>query len=234
MARMARVMLEQWPFHLTHRGNHKKDVFLSDNDRRRYLALLWEFARKYGMAIWAHCLMSNHVHLIAVGRERVSISKAVGNTHRVFSRRHNREHEVTGHLWANRFFSTALDEPHLWAAVRYVELNPVRAGLVAAATGYPWSSARTHAGLRRDNLLDPGRPFPGPIGDWSAWLGIGLEEETARRLRRNTSTGRPTGSDRFIAQVESRLGRELRPKRRGHRTSEETGDVFQTGVSGTP
>lgn len=214
MARFARVMLEGQPFHLTHRGNHREPVFRNDADRRAYLRLLGRFSAEFGMSIWAYCLMGNHIHLIAVGEQRRSIPQALGNTHRSCSRLRNLETDVTGHLWANRYFSTALDEPHLWAAVRYVELNPLRARLVSEATDYPWSSARAHAGLRSDPLLDPQRPFPGPIGDWAAWLGAGLEEQTAARLRANTSTGRPTGSERFVQDLEISLGRRLRPARR--------------------
>jgi len=208
-------MLQDWPFHVTHRGNHRKCVFRTDDDRRAYLGLLNQFARKFGMLIWAYCLMGNHVHLVAVGKQLDSISKTLGNTHRACSRSRNREARVTGHLWANRFFSSPLDEPHLWAAVRYVELNPVRAGVVTEATNYPWSSARAHAGLGVSPLLDPGEPFPGPISDWAAWLRSGLEEQTADRLRTNTSTGRPTGSKRFIRELEVRLGRRLHPQKRG-------------------
>ena len=207
--------MEGCPFHLTHRGNHRKTVFRTDADRRAYLGLLGRFAKRFGMSIWAYCLMGNHIHLIAVGEQRSSIPKALGNTHRACSRVRNRETAVTGHLWANRYFSTALDEPHLWAAVRYVELNPVRAGLVAKASEYPWSSARVHAGIQTDSMLDPTRPFPGHIGDWESWLAAGLEEQTAARIRTNTSTGRPTGSDEFIQQLEKRLERRLRPRKPG-------------------
>jgi len=220
MTRFARVMLEDWPFHITHRGNHRNCVFRNDDDRRAYLELLDRSATKFGMLIWAYCLMGNHVHLIAVGKQRSSISKAMGNTHRACSRSRNRETGVTGHLWANRFFSTPLDEPHLWAAVRYVELNPVRARLVGEATDYPWSSARAHSGFQANPVLDPERPFPGPIGGWAAWLGAGLEEQTAKRLRVNTSTGRPTGSDSFVRELEVRLGRQLRPRKRGPKKRE--------------
>jgi putative transposase len=207
-------MLEGWPFHLTHRGNQRRAVFRSDGDRRLYLRLLARYASKFDMRVWAYCLMPNHVHLIAVGAGRDSIPKAIGNTHRAYSRCLNITQDVTGHLWANRFYSTALDEPHLWAAVRYVELNPVRAGMVAHATDYPWSSARAHANGKGDRLLDPERPFPGPVGDWSGWLATGLEQETAERLRNNTSTGRPTGGDDFIRDLEARLGRPLEKKAR--------------------
>jgi putative transposase len=213
MARIARVMLPGVPFHLTHRGNEKKQVFFCDDDYRKYLSQLEQYAKRYKMAIWAYCVMPNHVHLIAVGAETSSISKALGIAQRVFSQRRNHEREVTGHLWANRFFSTALDEPHLWVAARYVELNPVRARIVDEATDYPWSSARAHAGMRSDSVLAPDRPFPGPIGDWAAWLRTGIDDQSVRRLRCNTRTGEPTGSEQFVAVIERRLGRPIRPKK---------------------
>jgi putative transposase len=119
-------------------------------------------------------------------------------THRAYSRVQNARRAVTGHQWANRFFSTALDAPHLWAAVSYVEGNPVRAGLVTDAIDYRWSSARAHAGLIDDALLDGEDPFPGPVSDWRAWLAIGLEEETARELRENTRSGQPSGKPEGI------------------------------------
>lgn len=214
MARMARVMFEGAPFHVTHRGNRKMVTFENDRDRRTYLRLLRRYSKRFGMRVWGYCLMNNHIHLIAVGRERTSIPRAVGNAHREYSRLRNLRRDVTGHLWANRYFSTALDEVHLWAAIRYVELNPVRAGIVHDATRYPWSSARAHCGAGRDRLLDPDRPFPGPIGNWRAWLATGLEDDLRKRIRDNTSTGLPTGSDDFVRAVEQRVGRRVRPKRR--------------------
>lgn len=214
MARMARVMFEGVPFHVTHRGNHKLPTFEHDGDRRTYLALLDEYARRFRMSIWGYCLMRNHVHLVVVGAERWSISRAVGNTHREYSRRRNRRSGVTGHAWANRFFSTALDDTHLWAAIRYVELNPVRAGIVDDATRYRWSSAWAHADGRHDSLLARGRPFPGPIGDWRAWLATGLEDAVLSRIRRNTASGHPTGNGAFVAAIERRTGRRFRPRRR--------------------
>lgn len=214
MARMPRVMFEEAAFHVTHRGNHKKIVFDDDRDRFLYLNLLRRYATKFEMLIWGYCLMSNHVHLLVVGRSRSSIPRAIGNAHREYSRQKNLKRDVTGHLWANRFFSTVLDEPHLWAAIRYVELNPVRAGTVDEATAFEWSSARAHAGMVDNELLDAKRPFPGPIGDWGQWLANGIEDETLNRIRENTSSGEPTGDDDFVATIEGRLKRRVRPRRR--------------------
>jgi putative transposase len=211
MPRARRLMVADWPFHVTHRGNRQETIFQDDGDRHAYLDLLSRFAAQFEMNIWAYCLMPNHVHLIAVGRRRSSISRAVGTAHQVFSRRRNVNRDTTGHWWANRFFSTAVDEPHLWAAVRYVELNPVRARMVRSAVDYPWSSARAHAGLAPRLILDPGSPFPGPISGWESWLGAGLEEQTERKLRENTACGRPTGSELFAAEIKSRQDARVRP-----------------------
>jgi putative transposase len=161
------------------------------------------------MELWAYCLMTNHVHLIVVGRNRDSLSRAIGNTHRVHSRRINEEHDWTGHLWANRFYSTVLGELHLWNAARYVESNPVRSGLVSNALDYRWSSARAHAGLTEDPLLAPDRPFPGSIAAWGTWLDVGNDQPEYAVLRKNTRTGRPTGSTRFVKRIEKLLGRPL-------------------------
>jgi len=136
----------------------------------------------------------------------------------------------TGHLWANRFYSTPLDEAHLWTAIRYVELNPVRAGLVARAEEWEWSSARVHCGMEAaegDGLaaavLAADRPFGGsrpdgltgaPVG-WSEWLARGVEEDAVRRLRAATMTGRPCGGEDFVRGLEARLGRSLGPKKPG-------------------
>jgi putative transposase len=209
---MPRLMLERLPFHVTHRGNHKRNLFDDDADRRLYLDLLRRYSKRFAMAVWGYCLMGNHVHLIVVGESQTSIPRAVGNAHREYSRRRNLLNRVTGHSWANRYFSTLLDEPHLWAAIRYVELNPVRANVVGQATDFEWSSARPHAGLARQSILDGNDPFPGPIGDWRQWLAIGCEEGMLQRIRENTASGQPTGNAAFVTAVERRVGRRLRPR----------------------
>jgi putative transposase len=213
MARLARVIVPGFPYHVTHRGNHREDIFFSDSDRQSYLQLLDRYAKRFKLDVWAYCLMPNHVHLIVVGRERDSLASAIGNAHREHSRRINRERDWTGHLWANRFYSTALEDLHLWNAVRYVESNPVRAGLVGHALDHPWSSARPHACLCVDSLLAPERPFPGAVADWGNWLNVGHERPEYDALRRNTSTGRPTGSAAFVRHVETLTGRVLRRRR---------------------
>ena len=122
----------------------------------------------------------------------------------------NRKHDSNDHLWDGRFYSTPLDETHLWIAVRYVELNPVRAGIVECAEEYPYSSARAHCNGVSDPLLAPSSPFPDPIEDWSRWLKSGITEKEAKELRSKTYKGEPYGSEPFVSRLEAALGRPLR------------------------
>ena len=228
MARFARVIVPGCAYHVTYRGNRGEDVFLSVEDRLVYRELLGQYADNYGMHILAYCLMTNHVHLLVMGKRSDSLANAIGRTNMRYARWVNGRHDWKGHLWASRYFSTPLDEEHLWTAVRYVELNPVRAGLVPKAEAYRWSSAPAHAFGAWDPLLSPSRPFPGPINDWSAWLVEGLDESTLKRIRRNTRTGRPTGSKSFTDQLERLLGRSLRPSRRGPKPGSQGGRRMTT------
>lgn len=215
MARLARPVAVGFPHHITHRGNRRCDIFLGDEDRRIYIGFLSECAAKAHLEIWGYCLMSNHVHLLAVPRREDALARGVGLAHRRYAVFLNRREGFSGHLWANRFFSTPLDEAHHWAAIRYIERNPVRAKIVATAEEWPWSSARSHVRGAPDPLLSPSAPYPGPVGDWGAWLAEPEEEERLEQLRRCTQTGRPCGGGSFVQMLEERLGRVLRPAKRG-------------------
>jgi len=146
--------------------------------------------------------MTNHVHLVVLPHERRALARVIGVAHQRHAARLNRRADRTGHLWQSRYFSTLLDEHHLWAAVRYIERNPVRAGLVAKAELYPWSSARAHCLGRANPFLSPSRPFPGPVENWATWL----EQDRGdvmpvTVLRQNSRTGWPTGSTEFVTRV---------------------------------
>ncbi len=192
MPRLARTVLARVPHHVTQRGNRREPVFFTDDDRRAYLAWLVEYAGKQGVDILAYCLMSNHVHLVAVPPEEDSLQRALKPLHMRYAQRVNRARGWSGHLWQGRFFSSALGERYLWAAIRYVERNPVRAGMVGRAEDYPWSSASSHCGVRADPVLTRERfwveAFAG-IGDWAAWLACGDDERKVEVLRRNVEKG---------------------------------------------
>ena len=142
--RPRRFVLPGFPHHTTQRGNYRQEVFLRDEDRRLYLDLLREFSRHHNVAIQAYCLMSNHVHLIAVPREPHSLSRLLQRVHSEYARALHLRLRRVGHLWQARFASVPLDESHFWAAMVYVEQNPVRAHMVEHPWDWSWSSARAH------------------------------------------------------------------------------------------
>ena len=129
MSRIARVIAPGYPHHLTQRGNRRLPTFFCDDDYHEYLALMAERCDECDVAVWAYCLLPNHVHLIAVPAEADSLRRAVGEAHRRYTRYVNFREGWRGHLWQGRFASFVMDERYLLAAARYVEMNPVRAGL---------------------------------------------------------------------------------------------------------
>ncbi|MFQ5808338.1 MAG: transposase [Armatimonadota bacterium] len=202
--------------HVTQRGNREADVFLSPADHHAYVEKLGVAAGRHGMDVWAYCLMTNHVHLIAVPQTPLSLAHALRDAHTAYALRLNRQLGTTGHVWQGRFFSCVLDDTHLWTAVRYVERNPVRAGIVARAEDYAWSSAAAHCGLRHDPLLSPHFPPSDVVMDWADWL-RNEDEDRSEIVRRQTHTGRPCGPTEFVKALEKLLGRRLRPRKPGPR-----------------
>src|SRR5437868_509366 len=139
MVRLARVVVPLYPHHVTQRGNRRQQTFFCEEDYRAYKSLLGIWCRRLGVGIWAYCLMPNHVHLIAVPESESALRVALGEAHRRYTRRVNFREGWRGHLWQGRFGSVVLDGAHLFAAGRYVERNPVRAGLWVEPWDYQWS-----------------------------------------------------------------------------------------------
>ncbi|NTV42523.1 MAG: transposase, partial [Syntrophobacteraceae bacterium] len=133
MARISRIVVPYYPHHVTQRGVRSITVFHTDNDRHRYLEFLSSEIDRFGVNILAWCLMTNHVHFIAVPHSETALARAFGEAHRRYTRMKNFEEGVRGYLFQGRFNSVVLDERHLMAAARYVEMNPVRAGMVSHA-----------------------------------------------------------------------------------------------------
>ena len=183
-------------------------VFRSDEDRNKYLRFIREETTRFGVEIIAWCLMTNHVHFVAVPSQEAALARAFGEAHRRFTCARNLEDNVRGYLFQGRFGSCVLDEDHLLAAVRYVELNPVRAGIVEKAWEYPWSSSRFHIGL---NDADPLVKDPSIMGLTIDWQGFLLSERDNLNdtLRRATKTGRPAGNATFMEKVEQITNRNL-------------------------
>jgi putative transposase len=160
--------------------------------------------------------MPNHVHLIAVPTSEDGLRRAIGEAHRRYSRRINFREGWRWHLWQGRFASYPMDEHYLLAATRYVELNPVRAGLVKTPGAYPWSSAAAHL-TGRDDALVRVAPLLELAGNWATFLSSGCSDEESEALRRHERTGRPLGSDDFLSGLEEALGRRMRRQKPGPR-----------------
>jgi len=203
MARIARVVIPNVPHHIVQRGNRRQRVFFSDNDKTAYLEILRAQCLRFGVEIWAYCLMDNHVHFVAVPQDKDGLSWAFGQTHRHYTRMINFREKWRGYLWQGRFSSYALDENYLYAAIRYVEANPVKAGLVRLAEDYPWSSARARVYKTRDNVLSDfflTKEMP----EWSEFLrSIDPEDTSDSLLDAHLNTGRPLGVPEFINQLQS-------------------------------
>ncbi|HOZ45103.1 MAG TPA: transposase [Candidatus Hydrogenedentes bacterium] len=217
MSRLARVVVAGFPHHVTQRGNRGAAVFETDEDRETYLRILRKFCERHGLAIWAYCLMTNHIHLVAVPETATSLGQALRDAHTIYARYFNERTVQHGHVWQGRFYSCPMDEAHLWAAVRYVERNPVRARMAEHASEYRWSSAAAHCGTRSDALLSKGFPPPKIVEDWAAWLCEGEDWAAVRHIRSQTHTGRPCGSAEFVDELERLLGRIVRPQKRGRK-----------------
>ncbi|MEZ5565994.1 MAG: transposase [Gammaproteobacteria bacterium] len=218
MPRVARVIYSGVPHHVTQRGNRRGQVFFCDHDRAVYLKLLRDYADKHQIEILAYCLMTNHVHLVVLPQTADGLHRALKPLHMRHAQRINRIHGWQGHLWQGRYFSSPLDDDYLWAAIRYVEVNPVRAQIAARAEDYPWSSAAAHCGLATGQVLTANLAWQRrcrAIGDWSRWLAAGEEPRTVETLRRHANKGLPCGSAAFISLLEETAGRPLRERPRG-------------------
>ena len=235
MARLARIVIPHVAHHVTQRGNRRLPVFFSDADRRDYLGLLADYAKDTGTQCLAWCLMTNHVHLVLVPQDADGLRAMLGEAHRRYTRQINFREGWRGHLFQSRFASYPMDDRHLMLAVRYVEQNPVAAGLVAEAGDWQWSSARSHiAGKRaKDDPLTDLAALTHYVPRWRAMLRHGLEagdvsdegEAIALAIEARLNTGRPLAAVDWIAEQEAALGRHLAPQKRGP-TPKRAGEII--------
>ena len=202
------------PHHVTQRGNRRQPVFFREEDYPAYLHLLKEWCQKEHVEVWAYCLMPNHVHLIAVPEKATGLARAIGEAHRRYTRLINFREGWRGYLWQGRFASYPMADDHLLAAVRYVELNPVRAQMVKSPGEYRWSSAGAHLEGRDDELVSS-KPLLDRVGNWAEFLSRGNESWELDMIRGHLRTGRPMGDRQFLANLERRLHRALIPRKPG-------------------
>ena len=227
MARLARSVVIGYPHAVNQRGNREQAVFGEDADYRRYLEWLREYTARYGVDIWAYCLMPNHVHFVCVPKSEASLARAFNALHMRYAQYFNGKRDARGRLWRGKFMSCPLDDPSVFEEVRFIETNPVRAGLVERAEDYPWSSARCHVIGEPDPVLivgsDTGRalnrmagvPMYRAIPGWRSYLAAGGDEAIVKRTRECLKTGRPAGDTEFVRTLEGIMGRKLGALPRG-------------------
>ena len=203
MVRFARVVAEDVAHHVTQRGNARRYILETEAERSVYLDLLHQGSKRHGVALIGYCLMSNHVHLIAIPHKPDSLARTLKHTHGRFASYWNTVNRSGGHVWQGRYYSCPLDESHRWEALRYTELNPVRASFVPSARDWNWSSAAAHCGAA---------PAPAWLAmglwerrwactDWSDFLQSPQEDSSRLAIRDSTFNGRPLGSPEFIRSL---------------------------------
>lgn len=214
MPRIARVVVPNYPHHITQRGTNKSEIFLDDEDRSYFLQCLKEYAVKTDTKIWAYCLMGNHFHLLLVPETEQSLGKCLHGTTFRYAQYFNQKYGRSGRLWQNRYFSCVVDRrEYLWLAARYIERNPIRAKFARNPEDWEWSSARAHINGEKDVVLS--------LRDWldeterEEYRRFVKEEGREEEIRKATSTGRPLGDLRFTESLERKLGRPLKPKKAG-------------------
>jgi putative transposase len=220
MARLARVVIPGIPHHVTQRGNGRARTFFGDDDYALYRDLLAKHCRAADVAVWAWCLMPNHVHLILVPSDADGLRRALSAVHRRYAGIVHARRKRTGHFWRGRFGAVAMDEDHLAAALRYLSLNPVRARLVTRAQDWRWSSTRAHL-TGKDDGITTRKPVRERFPRFADLLLSDMDDADAfARLRAAESIGRPLGDERFMARLERITKRSLKPGKRGPKPRE--------------
>ena len=191
MTRSARLVYEGFPHHIVQRGNRSQKVFFSEDDKSLFKRLLQDFSCRYGLGIWAYCLMDNHLHLIAVPEKKDSLALSMGAVTKRYTDRINFRENWKGSIWQGRFRSSIImSERYLYAAIRYVERNPVRAGIVKRAEDFKFSSASHHVNGSEDYLVSKCH-LVDQVDNWADYLDRGDKEKELLTIRSHAKNGRP-------------------------------------------
>ena len=233
MARLPRLTLPGYPHHVIQRGNNRQPIFVDDADRDTLLALLADHARKFSVAVHAYVLMPNHLHLLATPQTADGLPLTMQAVGRSYVRYFNNRHGRSGTLWEGRYRSTVLEaERYLLACMVYLDLNPVRHGLVVQPADYPWSSHAHARGLRNDRLITPhalfwalgNTPFAREAA-YAALVQAGISAATTAELTASALAGWALGDEKFALDLQRQTQRRVTKSRAGRppapiRTSE--------------
>jgi putative transposase len=224
MPRPPRIAVAHYPHHVVQRGHNRSPVFLSVADRLSYLATLAEFKALLELKVYAYCLMTNHIHLIIDPGDRpVSLSRLMKRLAGRHTRRVNACKQRTGSAWEGRFKCSPIEsDRYLLACNRYVELNPVRAGMVTRPEDYPWSSYRAKVGLAECDWLDRDPAYVGLSFDcnqrrqrYQDFVELGISAQELALIRGAVQRNQLTGSDDFAQEVERHIGLRVENRARG-------------------
>ncbi len=221
MPRIARLVAAGYPHHIVQRGNNKEKVFQDKKDYENYISLLEIYSTEKKVSILAYCLMPNHVHLFMKPLEEKALCKMMQGVALCYTQNFNYKNNRTGRLWECRYHSTIVDsDKYLWAVSRYIENNPVRAGIAIRPEDYPYSSAKAHI-LGEGNALLREPLFHGnEIYNYRKFMEMEDDKGGLKEIRRQTKLGKPLGDEWFLKSLSEKLGRNLvfrhkgRPKRR--------------------
>jgi putative transposase len=219
MPRSARCIIPDYPYHLTHRGNNKQQIFFKDADYRRYLYWFEEARKEYRLKVLAFCLMPNHMHLVGIASESHSFAKVINVVHARYAQYFHREYGGVGHLWQGRYFSCLLDQTHLLAALRYVERNPTRANLSFKPWDWVWSSAREHVKGDRSIIFLEDCSKLVSISSWESYIDVQENLNDINEIRKQTNARKAWGSDEFKKHIEKDYNIELFIKKAGRKKS---------------
>lgn len=217
MARLPRLSIAGYPHHVIQRGNNRQAIFSSTADYQALLGLMDENAKKFGVAVHAYVLMSNHFHLLVTPESADALPRMMQGVGRRYVRYFNDSQRRSGTLWEGRYRSTLIQtESYLLACMAYIDLNPVRAGLVAEARDYPWSSHAHYAGLRSDRLVTP-HPLFWTLGNtpfsreaaYTDMVRAGVPPGQQIALTQSALSGWALGDPDFVADLQKRTARRV-------------------------
>ncbi len=209
-------------YHVINRGNNRQTVFRKQTDFRAFLAALADLKVRKPFQLYGYCLMNNHFHLLLRATE-TPISRIVQSLLVSHTQRYHKHYRSGGHVWQGRFKSPVIqNDEHLLTVLRYIEANPLRAGLVERAEEYPWSSYRVHGLGEADDLVDPlinyeqlAASGKARQSKWAQKVHRPLEEAALARVRRSGSSGLPYGEPAWVDRLAARLSLDLTIRPRG-------------------
>jgi len=231
MARQARVVIPGLPHLVTQAAGAGMVLFADARDSLSYIRLMAACCAAAGTECLGYCLLPDRVHLILTPRREDGLRGSVGEAHRRYSRLVNGRRGATGGLWRQRFASSPLDGHFLLACLRYIERLPVERGLAARPEHWRWSSAKAHMTGWDDRLVRTA-PLRERVADWRLFLDDPLPEADRQRIVSGMYTGRPMGSERFVADLERRTGRRLNPRKRGPKPAAGPAVARQSNAAG--